>query len=123
VSKLPLDPFPYPQDSRSKPAHAGMPDGLFAYFRDENGIVWVTPDGPHIHPKVLGGGRPASYAGDMSIAHGTISDLTNLSGTFGFDDPDGLLATADQCTSQELIVSPGAVRFFPGDGSPPRVLR
>ena len=121
--KPPLDPFPYPQDTRSCPADGSLSDGLYAYVQDELGLHWIVPDGPHIHPKVLGRGRLALYAGDLTIANGMVIDLTNLSGTFQFDDPDGLLAAADQFERQGLMISAGAVRFFPADGSPPRVLR
>ena len=121
--KPPLDPFPYPQDSRSYPADGSLLDGLYAYVQDEQGLHWILPDGPHVHPKVLGGGRSALYAGDLPIAGGKVIDLTNLSGTFQFDDPDGLLAAADQFERQGLSVCAGAVRFFPADGSPARLLR
>jgi hypothetical protein len=63
------------------------------------------------------------YAGDMSVAAGEILDVTNLSGTFQFDDPDGLLAVADQLQQQGLAIRQGAVRFFPSDGAAPRILR
>lgn len=86
-------------------------------------MVWAVPDAPHIHPKILGGGQPVLYAGDLSIVRGTIVELTNLSGTFQFDDPEGLLATADQCIAQGLNVALKAVRFFASDGSDPRILR
>jgi hypothetical protein len=119
----PLDPFPYPRDQRSRRADATLPDGLFAFVQDECGQVWVVPDGPHIHPKVLGGGQLAMYAGDMRVSQGRIEDVTNLSGTFQFDDPVELLAVADQLIRQGLTVRPGAVRLFPADGSPPQVLR
>jgi hypothetical protein len=43
--------------------------------------------------------------------------VTNLSGTFQFEDQDGLRAVAEQLRQQGLEVEPGAVRFFPPDGS------
>jgi len=121
--KPPLDPSPYQRDSRSRLADATLFDGLYAYVQDQQGQVWVVPDGPHIHPKVLGGGRSAMYAGDLCVSQGKIEDVTNLSGTFQFDDPVGLLTVADQLTRQGLTVQPRAVRFFPADGSAPQVLR
>jgi hypothetical protein len=84
--------------------------------------VYVVPDGPHLHPKVLGGGRPALYAGDMTVRGGRVVDLTNLSGTFQFDDEDGLREVAGELRRQGLVVELGAVRFFPADGSRPVVL-
>ena len=123
MSKAPLDPFPHQKDSRSQPAYPGLPDGLYAYVRDEVGVAWVLSDGPHVHPKILGGGRSAMYAGDLSVLPGTVVDFTNLSGTFQFDDPDGLLAAADQLAAQGMTIRARAVRFFPANGSPPQVLR
>jgi hypothetical protein len=120
--KPPLDSTPYAADPRSRPAQAGLRDGLYAYVQDETGVAFVVPDGQHIHPKVLGNGRPAMYAGDLTIDEGEISDITNLSGTFQFDDPDGLCEVAEQFKRQGLIVRTGAIRFFPVDGGPPHVL-
>ena len=92
------------------------------YVRDGSGTVWVLPDGPHMHPPVLGGACPAMYAGDMTIRGGRVVDLTNLSGTFQFDDEAGLRDVAVELRRQGLLVEAGAVRFFPADGSHPVVL-
>ena len=121
--KYPLDRFPHPRDSRSQPARPGIRDGGYVYVQDEQGVIHTAPDGPHMHPKVLGGGRPAIYAGDLTIRNGRIADVTNLSGTFRFDDPEGLLAVADELARQGFTVESGAVRLFPYDGSRPVVLR
>ncbi len=83
----------------------------------------MAPDGPHMHPKVLGGARRASYAGDLTIEDGAVADLTNLSGTFQFRSRAGLLDVARQLEGQGLTIKPGAVRFFPPDGSRPVTLR
>ena len=91
-------------------------------MQDGNGTVHVLPDGPHLHPKVLGGVWPALYAGDMTVRGGSVVDLTNLSGTFQFDDEDGLREVAGELRRQGLAVQSGAVRFFPADGSRPVVL-
>jgi hypothetical protein len=53
---------------------------------------------------------------------GHVIELTNLSGTFQFDTEAGLKAVAEQLRGQGLIVDPGAVRFFPSDGSRPLIL-
>lgn len=106
----------------SQPIDPTMPDGGYAFVRDANGIVYVVPDGPHVHPMILGGGLPAMYAGDMTIRHGRVVDLTNLSGTFQFDDETELREVAAELRRQGLSVDVGAVRFFPIDGSAPRVL-
>jgi len=120
--KAPLDQTPYPQDPRSRPADATLADGGYISVRDGNGTVHVLPDGPHMHPKVLGGGQSAAYAGDMTIRGGKVADLTNLSGTFQFDDEAGLKEVAETLRGQGLEVEQGAVRLFPADGSRPVVL-
>ena len=120
--KAPLDPTPYPQDQRSRPIDATVSDGGYVYVRDEHGTIHVLPDGPHMHPVILGGGRAAMYAGDMTINGGKVVDLTNLSGTFEFDDEAGLRDVAKELRQQGLIIQKGAVRFFPPDGSRPVVL-
>jgi hypothetical protein len=120
--KYPQDATPYPADPRSCPIDASIADGGYVYVRDVNGVVHVVPDGPHMHPKVLGGGQPALYAGDMTIRRGRVVDLTNLSGTFQFDDEDGLREVAAELRLQGLTIEVGAVRFFPSDGSAPVVL-
>src|SRR5207249_1642229 len=107
---------------RSKPVAPDFFDGGYAYVQDVNGLVYGVPDGPHVHPIVLGGGQPALYAGDLTLRGGKVIDLTNLFGTFQFDDEHGLLQVAAQLRRQGLIVEAGAVRFFPSDGSPPVIL-
>ena len=57
--KHPQDTTPYPRDPRSRPIDASITDGGYVYVRDVNGEVYVVPDGPHMHPKVLGCGQPA----------------------------------------------------------------
>ena len=120
--KDPLDPKPYPKDPRSQPVDTALSDGGYVYVRDGNGVTLVVPDGPHMHPKVLGGALPAMYAGDMTIRGRRVVDLTNLSGTFQFDDEDGLREVAAELCRQGLVVEKGAVRFFPPDGARPVVL-
>jgi hypothetical protein len=120
--KVPQDNFPYPQDPRSQTIGGGVTDGGYAYVRDINGVVMGLPDGPHLHPTILGGGKQALYAGDLTIHNGKVVDVTNLSGTFQFDDEHGLRQVAEQLRRQGLIVETGAVRFFPPDGSRPVIL-
>src|SRR5438132_1706992 len=120
--RAPLDPTPYPRDPKSVPISASLADGGYVYVQDAQGIIHVLPDGPHLHPKVLGGGQPALCAGDLTIQAGKITDVTNLSGTFQCDGEDELREVAEQLRRQGLEVESGAVRFFPPDGSQPRVL-
>ncbi|MCC7422411.1 MAG: hypothetical protein IT428_19195 [Planctomycetaceae bacterium] len=121
-SKLPLVRTPYPQDRRARKIGRDLPDGPYVYVQDVNGDIYVLPDGPHLHPKVLGQGRPALYAGDMTLQQGRVKDLTNLSGTFQFDDPQGLLAVARKLEEEGFVVNATAVRYFPKDGSRPEIL-
>jgi hypothetical protein len=120
--KAPLDKTRYPQDPRSAPLGPGIADGLYVYVQDLRGVVFTLPDGPHMHPKVLGDAQPALYAGDLSIEGGKVMDMTNLSGTFQFDEEAGLLAVAARIRQQGVAVEVGAVRFFPADGSSPVIL-
>ena len=101
---------------------SGLPDGGYVYVQDAQGLVHVLPDGPHAHPRVLGGGTPAMYAGDLTIENGKVVDLTNLSGTFQFDDEKGLRIVARQIRLQGVDIEIGGVRLFPADGSGPTVL-
>lgn len=122
VPRTPLDPFPYRRDSRSRLAGGDLPDGLYVYVRDVQGQVFVLPDGPHRHPRVLGGGQAALYAGDLRIEAGVIVELTNLSGTFQFDDIEGLREVAGVLRAAGLTIEPGKVRLFPNDGGPPMIV-
>jgi len=50
------------------------------------------------------------------MAGGAVVDLTNLSGTFLFDDESGLREVAKVIRQAGIPVMTGAVRFFPVDG-------
>jgi hypothetical protein len=121
--KSPQDAIPYPRDPRSRPLGPGLADGGYAYVQDAGGTVYGVPDESHIHPKILGGGQAALYAGDLTIRGGEVFDLTNLSGTFQFDYEAGLREVAAQLSRQGVVVQPNAVRFFPPDGSLPVILQ
>lgn len=112
MPKFPLDPFPYAQDPRSQRLHPGLRDGNYVFVQDCQGEIFVLPDGPHLHPKVLGKARPALYAGDLVVKKGEIVSLTNLSGTFQFEDPDGLREVAACCQQNGFFLHPQCVRFF-----------
>lgn len=118
----PLDSTPYPRDRRSESIQPDIEDGNYVYVLDVAGVVHVLPDGPHRHPKVIGQAQPVRYAGDLLVRAGTIVDVTNLSGTFVCDDPDGLLIVTAELRRLGFTVPAGAVRFFPHDGSRPRIL-
>lgn len=59
----------------------------------------------------------------MTVRNARILDLTNLSGTFPSADPDGLITVAGELERQGFTIEEKALRFFPLDGSRPRVLR
>jgi hypothetical protein len=103
-------------------AQVGLASGAYVYVRDVSKSIWVLPDGPHLHPKVLGHRLPATYAGDLTIIDRSISSLTNCSGTFQFEDREGLLDVANQLRMLGFTVETGAVRFFPIDGGPVETL-
>lgn len=108
----PLDTTAYPQDPTSCVADSNLADGWYCFVQDEKGMIWVLPAGHHVHVKVLGGGREAMYAGEMEILTRRVQKMTNSSGTFMPDDPQGLLDAADQLKNQGLVVEPGAVIFM-----------
>jgi hypothetical protein len=121
MSKPPLDPRRYRRDPRSRPIRPGIADGTYAYVMIDDEI-WVLEDHPHAHPKVLGGAKPADYTGDLRVIDGMIQEVTNLSGSFQFEDAPGLLRIAAKLASLGFSVHRDAVRFFPIDGSRPYVL-
>ncbi|MFO0978069.1 MAG: hypothetical protein U0996_16805 [Planctomycetaceae bacterium] len=122
--KTPLDNHPYDRDPRSREIAPGIVDGVYVFLQDESGTIFVLPDGPHMHPRILGSGLPAMYAGDLTIDCGRIRDLTNLSGTFQFSDAEGLLFVAKTLEEKGFRIMAGAVRLFSYvDSSRPIVLR
>jgi len=117
----PLDKHPYPQHSRSQPLTLDVENGVFVYVLRDS-IIHVLPDGPHRHPKILGNGHAVDYAGDLTMKQRIIIDLTNLSGTFICDAPDGLLQVAHHLEQLGFIISEGGIRYFPHNGSRPQIL-
>ncbi|MEI8017093.1 MAG: hypothetical protein WCH39_02785 [Schlesneria sp.] len=123
MSKKPLDLTPYEADPESRPMTLGLADGSYVYVQDTEGTIHILPDGPHRHPRIIGSAKPVDYAGDLTIVSGHVKDLTNLSGTYQFDDVCGLLKVAEAIQKLGFTLLPGAIRFFPIDGSRPVVLR
>jgi hypothetical protein len=57
--------------------------GVYVYVQDASGAVHVLPDGPHLHPQVLGYGQPVAAAGTLTIdGRGVVVLIDNCSGTF-----------------------------------------
>lgn len=111
--KFPLDSAKYSPDPRSQPIRLGIPDGRYVYVLDGQDVIWIVPDDrPHLHPKVLGHGLPAKYAGDLTVNTGRIHDLTNCSGTFQFDDAEGLQIVVSLLRQYGWEIEPGGVKLF-----------
>ncbi len=100
----------------------GVADGEYVFVQDLNEEIWILPDGPHRHPKVLGQALPALYAGTLRIAGDTIVELTNLSGTFRCDDDEGLIEVAEWLLNRGWKFARDAIRFFPFDGGRPYII-
>jgi hypothetical protein len=118
-----------PQDRRKYSRHAdscvalpGLADGEYVYVQDLDEQIWVVPDGPHTHPKVLGQALPALYAGTLRVLDNAIVELTNLSGTFRCDDDEGLIDVAEWLVQHGWRIADNAIRFFPFDGSRPYII-
>jgi hypothetical protein len=93
----PRDPERYRRHERSVRFSADVPAGAYVYVQDCAGVVWVGPDGPHMHPRVLGGARPAVAAGEVTLGEdGEVLSINNLSGTF-------------QCAPDSLLVAVGGI--------------
>lgn len=55
------------------------------FVRDADGVIHVVPNGPGLHPTVLGNGRAASAAGEVTIGpNGVVTEINNISYTFQF---------------------------------------
>ncbi len=122
--RKPRDRTPYPRHSRSRPLSLRIRAGTYAFVRDTIGKIHVVPDELHVHPKILGEGQSATFAGDMTLdSRGRITSLTNLSGTFRFWSKRGLLAVAVEIEELGFRIQDSAVRYFPSSGARPVVLR
>lgn len=111
--KPPLDQKDYERDRRTQEMRPPLPDGRYVYVQDGQDQVWVVPDvEPHLHPKVLGHRHLAKYAGDLTLRNGRITDITNCSGTFQFDEAEGLRDVVKVLRKTGWILEAGSVRLF-----------
>jgi hypothetical protein len=79
----PLDRRDYEPDKRSKQFSRDLPAGFYVYVQDCSGDVWIAPDGPHMHPKILGRVRPVVAAGELNLGRGgEVLSINHMSGTF-----------------------------------------
>lgn len=116
--KPPLDPHPYPPAPGSRQLSPHEPVGHYVFVVDVNEVIHVAPDGAHMHPQVLGQAAPALYAGEIVIDHvGSVEEVTNLSGTFRFQNKRSLCCVASGL--RRLGFTVGDVVWYPPDGSRP----
>src|SRR5690349_727462 len=109
---VPKDLERYRRHGQSTPVSAGLQPGVYVYVQDCAGVVWVAPDGPHMHPRVLGGARPAVAAGELTLGEaGEVLSINNLSGTFQCA-PDSLLLAVGGIVAQGGKVVAGAISRF-----------
>src|SRR5256885_1091946 len=112
-TRPPQDRVPYARHPDSRPYSADLPPGVYVFVQDEAGVVFVLPetDG-HLHPKILGGGRPAAAAGGLKVgADGVIVEIDNYSGTFQFG-PEVFPQVREALIRQGGTVAENAERSF-----------
>lgn len=82
------------------------------FLRDADGVIHVVPDGPGLHPTVLGNGQAASAAGEITIGpDGVISEINNISYTFQFG-ADVLPSVKIALEKHGFRVAPNAIKPF-----------
>jgi hypothetical protein len=103
-----------PQNPLSQPLGPQTPPGTYVFAQEGNGIIRVVPDGPHLHPTVLGGGQEAAAAGEIVIdASGAVVEINNISFTFQLP-PNTLDGVVDAIVRLGLQIRPNAVKPFVG---------
>ncbi|HEX4147203.1 MAG TPA: hypothetical protein VHY91_27145 [Pirellulales bacterium] len=115
--RLPTKPqapgaLPAQKNRASVPLSPSTPPGNYVYVQDADGVVNVVPNGPGLHPTVLGGGRPAAAAGEIVIgSNGVVTEINNISFTFqhGADVLPGVEAAVRR---QGLAVAPDALKPY-----------
>jgi RHS repeat-associated protein len=117
VNKLPVKPQhpdvgASPKNPLSQPASPSLEPGTYVFVQDADGVVHVVPNGPHLHPGVLGGGQSAAAAGEIVInAEGVVTQINNISFTFQHDA--SVLAGVQAALEQVgLTVAPNAIKPF-----------
>lgn len=84
-TRKPRDRHPYKRHPESRECSTAIEAGEYVYVQDEQGVVWVAPNGPHHHPRVLGAAKPAAAASELILDEGVkVVEVNNLSGTFRF---------------------------------------
>ena len=101
-----------PQSPLSQPISPNTPPGTYVFVQDAQGVVHVLPQGAHLHPRVLGGGREAAASGEIVIgADGAVTEINNISFTFqhGSSVLRGVKAALERLG---LKVNPDAIKPF-----------
>lgn len=89
-----------------------LPEGEYVFVQDANEVVWVLPNGPHYHPRILGNATAVAAAGEMIVGHdGEILEINNLSGTFEFG-PEVLAGVVNWLRLQGANIRDDAVHEF-----------
>jgi len=105
VGAMPKHPLSSPLSPATKP-------GTYVYVQDANGVIHVVPNGPGLHPTVLGGGQAAAAAGEIVIGPGgVITEINNISYTFQFGD-EILSSMRSGCESLGFKVGKDALKPF-----------
>jgi hypothetical protein len=102
----------HPRNPASAPISQATPPGKYVFVQDANGVVYVVPDGPHLHPTVLGGGQPAAAAGEVVIGpNGVVTEINNISFTFQHGG-EVLPGVQSALEGAGLSVAPDAIKPF-----------
>jgi RHS repeat-associated protein len=101
-----------PRHPSSRPISSSTEPGEYVFAQDGDGVVHVVPSGPHLHPTVLGGGKPAAASGEIVIgSNGVVTEINNISFTFQHDA--SVLPGVKRALEQAgLRVAPDAIKPF-----------
>ena len=103
------DPIRHKRHESSRVFSSALPAGRYVYVQDCEGVIWVATNGSHMHPRVLGGARPAAGAGELEVDElGEVISLDNDSGTFQCH-PDTLLSVIGGLIVQGAIIDPDVI--------------
>lgn len=109
---IPRDPERYQRHQQSRVFSPALPAGVYVFVQDCDGVVWVAPDGFHMHPRVLGRARPVVAAGELTLdENGEVLVINNLSGTFRCDS-DCLFTAVGGLIVQGATVRPEAISRY-----------
>lgn len=106
------DPVRYRRHESSRVFSSSLPPGKYVYVQDCQGVIWIAVDGVHMHPRVLGGARPAVGAGEVVLDElGEVLSVNNLSGTFQCH-ADSLLTVVGGLLMQGAMIDSDVVHRY-----------